>query len=61
MRIRDGSGTQLRQFHVRADVPMTIARSGADRNALENLYKGFTGLVADSLTGKGRESPAQPR
>jgi hypothetical protein len=51
VRIRDGSGTQLREFHVRADMALNIARNGTDDNPLENLYREFANLVADELTG----------
>lgn len=49
VRIRDGSGTELRNFHVRADMRLNLVRDSADRNALDRLYQGFTSLIAAEL------------
>lgn len=49
VRIRDGSGTELRNFHVRADMPLNLVRDGTDPNTLDRLYQGFTSLIADEL------------
>jgi hypothetical protein len=51
VRIRDGSGTQLREFQVRADMAMKIVRNDKDSNPLESLYREFAGLVADEIVG----------
>lgn len=49
VRIRDGSGAELRNFHVRADMRLNLVRDGADRNTLDRLYQGFASLIADEL------------
>jgi hypothetical protein len=49
VRIRDGSGAELRKFHVRADMRLNLVRDGSDRNTLDRLYQGFTGLIAAEL------------
>ena len=54
VRIRDGGGTQLRQFHVRAELSLKVAHSGTNRNTLAELYDGFTGLIVAELAGKAR-------
>jgi hypothetical protein len=56
VRIRDGSGTELRKFHVRADMRLNLVRNGSDPDTLGKLYQGFTSLVADELTA----TPGQP-
>jgi len=59
--IRDGSGAALRQFHVRADLPVSISRNGKEAIPLESLYRGFANLIADELMGTAGRSPAQNR
>jgi hypothetical protein len=61
VRIRDDSGTELRKFHVRADMSLNLVHNGTDRNTLESLYKGFTSLIADELAGTQRRSPPPAR
>jgi hypothetical protein len=51
VRLRDGSGTQLREFHVRAQVTLSISRSNKGSSQLDPLYREFGRLIADELTG----------
>ncbi len=50
VRIREASG-ESREFHVRAEVSMSISRSGTAKNPLKKLYGGFATQLADELTG----------
>ncbi|MEO8314422.1 MAG: hypothetical protein ABI645_06455 [Pseudomonadota bacterium] len=59
VRIRDGSSKELKQFHVRAEMPMKVVRNGTDKNALASLYKGFASQITDALTGRVRPPPAR--
>jgi hypothetical protein len=60
VRIRDGSSAELRQFHVRTDMPLKVDWTGKNKNPLGNLYKQFTSQIADLLAGRVSQ-PAQPR
>jgi hypothetical protein len=52
VQIRDAAGAALREFHVRADLPLRISQRETESNPLRNLYKGFAALVADDLAVK---------
>jgi hypothetical protein len=54
VRIRDGGGTQLRQFHIRAEAAMKVVWNGNDKKGLENLYREFAAQIVDELTGTVR-------
>jgi hypothetical protein len=55
--IHAAAGGEAREFRVRADIPLSIARSGTDKNPLKNLYSGFARQLVDELTGA---TPAPP-
>jgi hypothetical protein len=61
VRIRDGSSKELRQFHVRAEIPLKVGRNSTERDSLQSLYQAFIGQIADAITGRVRPQPAQAR
>jgi hypothetical protein len=61
VRVRDGSGTALREFHVRADLPLNIVRNASGQDQLESLYTEFAELIVDELSGTTRKPPPRRR
>jgi hypothetical protein len=57
VRIREAASGEAREFRVRAEIPLSIARDGSDRNPLKNLYSGFARQLVDELTGEGSSPP----
>ncbi len=51
IRIRDSGGGDASELRTRAEISMKVSRTGADRNPLKNLYKGFAKQLANDLTG----------
>lgn len=49
VRIRDGAGKQLRELHVRAELPFRVSKKASDRNSLDSLYREFAGQIADRI------------
>lgn len=45
------TGGEQREFRVRVEIPMQVSRTGADRNPLKKLYRGFAEQFVDLLTG----------